>query len=79
MIRCKYFQKEIYICPTFKDDGIFISTTLISCKRCIMTIRNMDDCKLGKLKCYEPVELDPYWKDIVEETNRRLSSMYKHT
>lgn len=73
MRRCKYFQREIFICPTFKDDNINISTTFISCERCMMSIWNMDECKLGKLKCYEPVELDPYWKDIIEETNRRLN------
>lgn len=29
-----------------------------------------------KCKCryYTPVELDPYWKDIVDETNRRLNN-----
>lgn len=32
-------------------------------------------CKIIRsCKClnYNPVEIDPYWKDIVDETNRRL-------
>lgn len=29
---------------------------------------------LGIAKCYTPVEIDPYWKDIVDETNRRLNN-----
>lgn len=31
-------------------------------------------CPVGLMipQCYEPVELDPYWKDIFDETNRRL-------
>lgn len=29
-----------------------------------------------KCKCryYTPVEIDPYWKDIVDETNRSLNN-----
>lgn len=29
----------------------------------------------NKCKCryFESVELDPYWKDIIDETNRRLN------
>lgn len=71
MRRCKYFQREIFICPDWDNDK-FIVTTFISCERCMMSVWNMEDCKACKLKCYEPVELDPYWKDVVEETNRRL-------
>lgn len=32
-------------------------------------------CKIIRgCKClnYTPVEVDPYWKDIIDETNRRL-------
>lgn len=31
--------------------------------------RTLRDCTCNY---YIPVELDPYWKDIVDETNRRL-------
>lgn len=24
---------------------------------------------------YTPVEVDPYWKDIIDETNRRLNAI----
>lgn len=30
--------------------------------------------KIAILDCYEPVEIDPYWKDIIDETNRRLNN-----
>ncbi|WP_289146986.1 hypothetical protein [uncultured Megamonas sp.] len=29
-------------------------------------------CHTGNSPCYTPVELDPYWKDIFNETNKRL-------
>ena len=29
-------------------------------------------CLFIQQDCYTPVEIDPYWKDIVDETNRRL-------
>ena len=29
-------------------------------------------CHTGNPPCYTPVELDPYWKDIFNETNKRL-------
>lgn len=35
--------------------------------------------ELNKLNCYcknyTPVEVDPYWKDIIDETNRRLNNV----
>lgn len=27
---------------------------------------------------YTPIEVDPYWKDIIDETNRRLYEINKH-
>lgn len=36
-------------------------------------IANDCNCNLKKLcEDYTPVEIDPYWKDIIDETNRRL-------
>lgn len=34
----------------------------------------VDPMICGTKKCikYVPVEVDPYWKDIIDETNRRL-------
>lgn len=31
-------------------------------------------CRVGLMipECYTPVEIDPYWLDIFNETNRRL-------
>lgn len=35
--------------------------------------------ELNDLNCYcknyTPVEIDPYWKDIIDETNRRLNNV----
>lgn len=41
---------------------------------CIV-ITHYGTCRIPRdIACddYRPVELDPYWKDIVDETNRRL-------
>lgn len=60
----------------------FIETTLIyrilvDCDKKLLG-RNWDGtgelgCNKGVYPCYEPVEIDPYWKDIFDETNRRLN------
>lgn len=36
------------------------------------------NCEQGLSVCYTPVELDPYWKDIVDETNRRLNEQQRN-
>lgn len=34
-----------------------------------------NDCGIKKLcEDYTPVEVDPYWKGIIDETNRRLNN-----
>lgn len=70
MRRCKYFYRESTLCPL---NNSFEKATFIQCTSCRMTVWNVDDCKLGKLECYSPVTVDAYWKDIVDETNRRLT------
>lgn len=52
-------------CKYLKNDLVF----LICCKENPLCF-----CCMGSMipQCYEPVEVDPYWKDIFDETNRRL-------
>lgn len=62
MRRCKY---------AIIDNGIFYD--------CCGKDNNEKIChqkalKIVILDCYEPVEIDPYWKDIIDETNRRLNN-----
>lgn len=45
------------------------------CKYLYVTHKRI--CKIIRgYKClnYTPVELDPYWKNIIDETNRRLNN-----
>ena len=52
-------------CKYLKNDLVFF----ICCKKIPLCF-----CPIGSMipNCYTPVEIDPYWKDIVDETNRRL-------
>lgn len=51
---------------------------LNNCKKNMLTKTLMEACGWSELTCmcsdYEPncPEIDPYWKDIIDETNRRL-------
>lgn len=70
MRRCIYFNKVVWL----DEDGSVI--TGIGCYRhqyvyCYNPETN--DCS-SICSSYQPVELDPYWKDIVEQTNRRLNN-----
>lgn len=66
MRRCKYELEKIV--PHFLDGELLLSRYFY----CLYD--NVSGCLLDNLECpyYTPVELDPYWKDIVDETNRRL-------
>lgn len=62
MRRCKYATR---------GDSIFYD--------CCSKDNNKKMChqkalKIAILDCYTPVEVDPYWKDIIDETNRRLNN-----
>lgn len=51
---------------------------LYNCKKNMLTKTLLEACGWSELICmcndYEPSdpEIDPYWKDIFDETNRRL-------
>lgn len=64
MRRCKYFIRDI---PDFPH-GICTFGNLYGFK-----YWTPSQCLNGGY-CYTPVELDPYWKDIFDETNRRLNN-----
>lgn len=66
MRRCKYYKKELK--AHLVDKELLISWHLYC------SFDNSEGCIEAHENCinYTPVELDPYWKDIVDETNRRL-------
>lgn len=68
MRRCKY---EV-INKSFR----FINNELLSTREWFCLHDNTKGCMLY-VECgnYTPVELDPYWKDIIDETNRRLNNV----
>lgn len=63
MRRCKYYKKEIK--PHFVNKELFINWYLYCYSEGCIILH-------GNCIHYTPVEIDPYWKDIVDETNRRL-------
>nr|DAL96041.1 MAG TPA: hypothetical protein [Caudoviricetes sp.] len=67
MRRCKYFYRETWLCDNY------IPCSGILCTRYQLPYVKIEDCKIGLNPCYTPVEVDPYWKDIIDETNRRLN------
>lgn len=75
MRRCKYFEQESWC---YRDPRSS-KTEIASSIRCLMgQLYYVWDgvsevpCYTGNTPCYTPVELDPYWKDIFDETNKRL-------
>ena len=66
MRRCKYFYRETWLCDNY------IPCSCILCTRYQLSYVKIEDCKTGLNPCYTPVEVDLYWKDIIDETNRRL-------
>lgn len=67
MRRCKYFYTEGWTHPSSPPEIIQI----VKCSRYTLGFYPLH-CEKGLSKCYTPVEIDPYWKDIIDETNRRL-------
>ena len=75
MRRCKYFYRYTWC----YEDYVTKQIEKASGVQCIKGrlpyvwdgISNIP-CLNGSTDCYTPVELDPYWKDIFDETNRRL-------
>lgn len=67
MRRCKY---EV-VNKSFR----FIDNDLLSTKEFFCLHDKAKGC-MSYAWCnnYTPVEIDPYWKDIVDETNRRLNN-----
>lgn len=68
MRRCKYYKKEIK--PHFVNKELFINWYLYC------SFDDSEGCIILHENCihYTPVEIDPYWKDIVDETNKRLNN-----
>ena len=66
MRRCKYYKKE------FKSH--LVNERLLISWYLYCSFDNSEGCIVLHENCihYTPVELDPYWKDIFDETNRRL-------
>lgn len=62
--KCKYFYHQRWWGPDNEMYGAY------GCKA--MNLSIYDRCK--GCKEYEPAELNPDWKDIIEEFNRRLSN-----
>lgn len=69
MKRCKHFYLEIWTSP-FNPPEIIQFTR---CSRYTLGFCPLN-CEKGLPDCYEPVEINPYWKDIIDETNRRLNN-----
>ena len=75
MRKCKYFMQESW-CYT---DPWTRKTEKASTIKCLMgqlpyVWNGVGEapCCTGNPPCHTPVELDPYWKDIFNETNKRL-------
>ena len=75
MRRRKYFYEETYLYDDYvtkqKEKAGTIQCTN---NKLVYVWDGVSDipCLNGGADCYTPVELDPYWKNIVDETNRRL-------
>lgn len=74
MRRCKYFEKESW-CYLDLSNQVQIASS-IKCLRGQMYFLwdgvSEVPCQTGNAPCYTPVEIDSYWKDIFDETNKRL-------
>ena len=67
--KCKYFLYKTWWYPTNRE---IKEGTVASCRCEAKNTKIFDRCK----GCTEhtPAELNPDWKDIIEEFNRRLSN-----
>lgn len=70
MRRCKYFYSEIWVYPSNPPEY----HRVVHCLGCFKLGFKPYECRKGLSDCYTPVEVDPYWKDIIDETNRRLNN-----
>lgn len=70
MRRCKYYYRETWVYP----DTIPEYCSIVQCSKGFNLGFRPSNCRKGLSDCYTPVELDPYWKDIFDETNRRLNN-----
>lgn len=68
MRKCKYFYSETWVYPSKPPEYYRVVQCLGEFKLGFYPSK----CREGIAKCYTPVEIDPYWKDIFDETNRRL-------
>lgn len=77
MRRCKHFRRITWMYKSHPD-GTMEYGSSIDCEinKLIVTWGDIGkpQCNEGIYSCYTPVEIDPYWKDIVDETNRRLNN-----
>lgn len=71
MRRCKYFYSETWVYPSNPPEYHRIAQCTGEFKLGFCP----SECRKGIPECYTPVEIDPYWKDIVDETNRRLNNV----
>lgn len=69
MRRCRYNLFDVMLIPNI--DG---SKELIKINKCIFDNNSFNTIVPCMCDYYIPVEIDPYWKDIVDETNRRLNN-----
>lgn len=66
MRRCKY---EV-VNKSFR----FVDNELLLTREWFCLHDNKEGCiEYEEYNNYTPVEVDPYWKDIIDETNRRLN------
>lgn len=69
MRRCKWFYSEVWVYD-LTNPPEYISVAQCLGRNPLECIPS--DCEKGLPDCYTPVEIDLYWKDIIDETNRRL-------
>lgn len=76
MRRCKHFYKYTWCYEDYVTRQIEKASG-VQCMKCRLPyvwdgISSIPCLLEGGCPYYTPVEVDPYWKDIVDETNRRL-------
>ena len=69
MRRCKYLYSEVWVYDLVNPPEYMLVAQCLGCNPMGFI---PSDCEKGLPDCYTPVEIDSYWKDIINETNRRL-------
>ena len=76
MRRCKHFNRDTYCYQNpFTGETEYESAVYCNKNVPLYIWNNLVDNECGGyIEClyYEAVDIDPYWKDIFDETNRRL-------